>query len=177
MQYTQEYESPMGKILLACDEVGLIGLWFWGAKYFAHGLAPDPIRQEHPVLAQARQWLDLYFAGKEPAFMPPLHPMGSPFQLAVWAILRQIPYGETTSYGAIAQTLARQSARSRVSAQAVGGAVGHNRISVIIPCHRVVGAGGSLTGYAGGIDKKIQLLTLEKADQAGLFRPTKGTAL
>ena len=109
--------------------------------------------------------------------MPPVHMIGSPFQLAVWEILRQIPYGQTTTYGHIAQMIAQQRGLPHMSAQAVGGAVGHNEISIIIPCHRVVGSNGSLTGYAGGIDKKLRLLTLEKADISKFFIPKKGTAL
>ena len=109
--------------------------------------------------------------------MPPLHPIGSPFRQAVWQLLLQIPYGQTTTYGAIARQLAAGQGLPSVSAQAVGGAVGHNRISILIPCHRVVGTGGSLTGYAGGIDKKIQLLTWEHTDMSGFFVPKKGTAL
>ena len=109
--------------------------------------------------------------------MPPLHPIGSAFRQTVWEILLQIPYGRTTTYGEIAQQLAERRGCTRMSAQAVGGAVGHNEISIIIPCHRVVGTNGSLTGYAGGIDKKVRLLELERADMHGLFVPEKGTAL
>ena len=109
--------------------------------------------------------------------MPPLNPIGSEFQRAVWELLLQIPYGQTTTYGALAQELAKRQELAHMSAQAVGGAVGHNVLSVFIPCHRVVGAGGSLTGYAGGIDKKIRLLELEHAPLSGLFVPKKGTAL
>ena len=109
--------------------------------------------------------------------LPPLHPIGSPFRRAVWDLLLQIPYGQTTTYGALARRLAAQQGRATMSAQAVGSAVGHNEISILIPCHRVVGTNGSLTGYAGGVDKKERLLTLEGVDMRGLFRPTKGTAL
>lgn len=113
------------------------------------------------MLSEARRWLDVYFGGQEPDFTPPLHPAGSAFQQEVWALLRRIPCGQTTTYGALARQLAAERGLSRMSAQAVGGAVGHNVISIIIPCHRVVGANGSLTGYAGGIDKKAALLRLE----------------
>lgn len=109
--------------------------------------------------------------------MPALHPVGTEFQSAVWEILRRIPYGRTITYGEIAGQLAAQRDVKKMSAQAVGGAVGHNKISIIIPCHRVVGSNGSLTGYAGGIDKKIALLKLEKTDMTGFFVPKKGTAL
>lgn len=177
MTYIQHYDSPLGGILLAADEIGLTGLWFEGQKYFARDLSDVRIEQETPVLAEAKRWLDIYFTGKEPDFLPPLHPTGSEFRKAVWEILLQIPYGQTTTYGEIARQLAKKQGLARMSAQAVGGAVGHNEISIIIPCHRVVGTGGSLTGYAGGLDKKIWLLRHEGADMSGLFRPQKGTAL
>ena len=177
MMYTIHYDSPLGGILLAADEQGLTGLWFDGQKYFARTLSADHREQETPALACAKRWLDLYFIGQEPDFTPPLHPVGSDFQRAVWQLLLQIPYGQTTTYGALAGELARQRGLTHFSAQAVGGAVGHNRVSIIIPCHRVVGSGGSLTGYAGGLENKIKLLTLEGADLSGLYRPTKGTAL
>ena len=177
MTYTQHYDSPLGGILLAADDVGLTGLWFDGQKYFARGLSNERIAQETSVLAEANRWLDIYFTGKEPDFTPPLHPIGSAFRRSVWEILLQIPYGQTTTYGEIARQLAKKQGLDRMSAQAVGGAVGHNEISIIIPCHRVVGADGSLTGYAGGIGKKEALLELERADMSRFFLPKKGTAL
>ena len=177
MQYTSTYQSPLGEILLACDGIGLTGLWFQGEKYYALGLDKEHEERETPVFAEAKRWLNVYFSGREPDFMPPIHMAGSPFQLSVWEILRQIPYGRTTTYGEIAKRLAADRGLPRMSAQAVGGAVGHNEISIIVPCHRVVGANGSLTGYAGGVDKKLRLLQLEKTDMTGLFVPTKGTAL
>ena len=125
-------------------------------------------------MCEAKRWLDIYFSGREPDFTPPLHPVGSAFQQAVWALLLGIPYGETTTYGTLARKLAEKQGLTHMSAQAVGGAVGHNDISLIIPCHRVVGANGSLTGYAGGIDKKIKLLELERADMKSFFVPKKG---
>mgnify|MGYP005937909553 CR=1 FL=1 len=177
MIYTQHYESPLGGILLAADDTGLTGLWFEGQKYFARTLDAVHREQETAVLSEARRWLDIYFTGKEPDFLPPLHPAGSAFRQSVWEILLKIPYGQTITYGDIARQLAAKQGLANMSAQAVGGAVGHNEISVIIPCHRVVGANGSLTGYAGGIDKKIKLLELERADMTQLFVPKKGTAL
>ena len=177
MIYTQHYDSPLGGILLAADDVGLTGLWFDGQKYFARGLSNERIAQETSVLAEANRWLDIYFTGKEPDFTPPLHPIGSAFRRSVWEILLQIPYGQTATYGEIARQLAKKQGLERMSAQAVGGAVGHNEISIIIPCHRVVGADGSLTGYAGGIGKKEKLLELERADMSRFFVPKKGTAL
>ena len=175
--YILYYDSPLGGILLAADEIGLTGLWFDGEKYFADNLPAEHEEQETPVLAEARRWLDVYFSGREPDFIPPLHPIGSDFRKAVWDILLQIPYGKTTTYGEIARQLAGKQGLPRMSAQAVGGAVGHNEISIIIPCHRVVGTNGSLTGYAGGIDKKMKLLELEHTDMTGFFVPKKGTAL
>ena len=171
------YESPLGGVLLAADEIGLTGLWFDGQKYFAHGLPADRVERETPALLEAKRWLDIYFSGKEPDFTPPLHPIGSAFRQSVWEILLQIPYGKTTTYGEIARQLSEKMGLSRMSAQAVGGAVGHNKIAIIIPCHRVVGTNGSLTGYAGGIDKKGKLLELEQTDMTGFFVPKKGTAL
>ena len=163
--YTSIYPSRLGDILLAADEIGLTGLWFFGQSYFADTLPAEQIAQETPILAQAREWLDEYFSGKEPDFTPTLHPMGSPFRQAVWKLLLQIPYGQTTTYGEIARQLEKLQNRPHMSALAVGGAVGHNGISIIIPCHRVVGTKGSLTGYAGGLDKKMALLELEHANR------------
>ena len=143
MMYTMHYDSPLGGILLAADEEGLTGLWFETQKYFAAKLAPEHKEKMTPVLDAACRWLDVYFSGREPDFTPKLHLVGSDFRQAVWALLRKIPYGQTTTYGALARRLAEQSGK-RVSAQAVGGAVGHNPVSLIVPCHRVVGSGGSL---------------------------------
>lgn len=177
MQYTSTYQSPLGEILLACDEVGLTGLWFEGEKFYALSLDKEHETREMPVFTKAKRWLDIYFSGREPDFMPPLHMIGSSFQLSVWEILRQIPYGRTTTYGKIAKRLAAERGLPRMSAQAVGGAVGHNEISIIVPCHRVVGANGSLTGYAGGLQKKIKLLTCEGVNVGQFFVPKRGTAL
>lgn len=177
MTSIQHYRSPLGGILLAADEIGLTGLWFDGEKYFADNLPARHTVGETPILAETKRWLDIYFTGKEPGFLPPLHPIGSAFRQSVWEILLRIPYGQTTTYGEIARQLAAERGLPRMSAQAVGGAVGHNEISILIPCHRVVGMSGSLTGYAGGISKKMKLLELERVDMSALFVPTKGTAL
>lgn len=177
MIYTLKYSSPLGGILLAADEIGLTGLWFDGEKYFADNLPAEHSERETPTLAEAVRWLDIYFSGREPDFTPPLHPVGSRFRQEVWNIILQIPYGKTVTYGDISKQLAEKMGLERMSAQAVGGAVGHNEISIIIPCHRVVGTNGSLTGYAGGIDKKIKLLELENTDMSRLFIPKKGTVL
>lgn len=177
MVYTCHYESPLGGILLAADEIGLTGLWFDGQKYFARELPAERTEKEMSILAETKRWLDIYFTGTEPDFLPPLHSVGSAFQQAVWELLLQIPYGKTVTYGELARQLAEKRGMPRMSAQAVGGAVGHNRISILIPCHRVVGTNGSLTGYAGGIDKKVKLLELEGTNMTGFFVPKKGTVL
>ena len=158
MIYTTHYTSPLGGITLASDGMALTGLYFDGERDFPDLSAAQ--KKDLPVFGEAMRWLDLYFAGKEPDFMPVLNPTGTAFQQAVWEILRTIPYGATTSYGTIAQRI-EQKTKKRMSAQAVGGAVGRNPISIIIPCHRVIGADGSLTGYAGGLEKKEYLLRTE----------------
>ena len=164
MQYISRYHSPMGGILLAGDGNGLTGLWFEGQKYFARHLDKEQEEREIPLFELAKGWLDVYFSGREPDFSVPLHLMGTAFQKEVWEILRSIPYGHTMTYGEIAKQLAEKRGLPHMSAQAVGGAVGRNPISILVPCHRVVGADGSLTGYAGGIDKKGRLLKLEGVD-------------
>lgn len=146
MQYTTTYQSPLGGILLACDDHGLTGLWFDHEKYYALNLDPKHMDKETEIFKETKRWLDLYFGGANPDFFPHLHMIGTPFQISVWNILRQIPYGLTTTYGEIAAQLAKERNLPRMSAQAVGGAVGHNEISIIVPCHRVVGKNGSLTG-------------------------------
>ena len=162
MQYISHYSSPIGEILLAADDIGLTGLWFEGQKYFALSLDEEHEEREIPLFEKVKHWLDVYFSGKEPDFSIPLHAAGTAFQKEVWEILCSIPYGQTMTYGQIANQLAAKKGLPHMSAQAVGGAVGRNRISIIVPCHRVVGADGSLTGYAGGIDKKEKLLALER---------------
>ena len=176
MQYTTTYQSPLGEILLAADEIGLTGLWFDGEKYYAWNLDENHEEKEVPVFQEAKRWLDIYFSGREPDFMPPMHMLGTAFQKEVWEILRTIPYGETTTYGGIAAKIAKKRGLPRMSAQAVGNAVGRNELSILIPCHRVVGTNGSLTGYAGGIDKKADLLKLEGAYRGNFFVPKHSTA-
>ena len=162
MHYINHYHSPLGTILLAADDTGLTGLWFEGQKYFAQGLDKETEEKEFSVFQTARRWLDVYFSGQAPDFQVPLHFQGTAFQKDVWEILLSIPYGGTTTYGAIAKQLAAKRGLPHLSAQAVGSAVGHNKISIIVPCHRVIGADGSLTGYAGGIWRKEKLLALEQ---------------
>ena len=207
MIYTMQYESPLGPIVVSCDDDAITGLWFEGQKYFGSTLpaespapgsatptpspgpatstlspeatsTPSPATPQflHPLLAEATRWLDIYFSGRRPDFTPPLRLPSTPFRALVSEIMLAIPYGTTTTYAAIAAEVARRQGRSSSSAQAVGGAVGHNPISLIIPCHRVVGSSGSLTGYAGGLRRKIALLTLEGTDTSGLFSPRHPTA-
>lgn len=175
MIYTSKYDSPLGSILLAADDLGLTGLWLENNRFFPDKLESQS--RETKDIRDAKRWLDIYFSGREPDFTPRLHQKGSDFHRAVGEIMLKIPYGKTTTYGAIAKELAEQRGIARMSAQAVGGAVGRNEISIIIPCHRVVGSNGSLTGYGGGLDNKIKLLELEGADMSRLYRPKKGTAL
>ncbi len=157
MDYIAGYTSPIGEILLASDGENLIGLWFENQKYFKNTLSSDYEEKELPIFEKVFSWLDRYFNGEKPEIDFPIKPRGSAFRQQVWKRLTQVPYGETITYGEIAKEMTGK----LMSAQAVGGAVGHNPISIIIPCHRVVGANGNLTGYAGGIDKKVYLLNLE----------------
>jgi methylated-DNA-[protein]-cysteine S-methyltransferase len=182
MNYTFEYNSPVGLLTIASDGESITGLWIQGQKYFAATLeaensVAETSAMDLPVFERVKEWLSIYFSGKNPSFTPQLAPKGSPFRQSVWKILREIPYGEVITYGDIAKMIEKQSDKEKMSAQAAGGAVGHNPISIIIPCHRVVGSNGSLTGYAGGIKTKIKLLTLEQVDMSKLYAPRKGTAL
>lgn len=180
MYYSTIYQSPMGALTLACDgDENLVGLWMEGQKYHGDTIPEAMIPNDDlSVFIVAKRWLDRYFNGEKPAISElPLAPIGGAFRQGVWAILREIPYGEVITYGDIAKRMAAKMGKPSMSSQAVGGAVGHNPISIIIPCHRVVGSNGSLTGFSGGVDKKIQLLTLEGADLTHLFVPVKGTAL
>ena len=173
MYYTTIYQSPLGPLTLACQDDALIGLWMEGQKYFGEGLpAGPPICGSSAVLSAAENWLDRYFSGEKPNPQElTLRPAGTPFRQVLWKLLCEIPYGETTTYGKLARNAAQQMHRPSMSGQAVGGAVGHNHISINIPCHRVVAAHGSLAGYAGGIERKLQLLTLEGVDISRLHMP------
>lgn len=166
MTYTCKYHSPIGGITIASNGEAITGLWFDGQKYFGDTLSEHNEEKELPIFEEAKRWLDIYFQGKEPDFTPPLSLETTPFRKRVCEIMQSIPYGETMTYGEIAAIIAKEKGVARMSAQAVGGAVGHNPISLIIPCHRVVGTDGSLTGYAGGVDKKERLLALEKGNAA-----------
>ena len=179
------YESPLGGITMACDEDGLVGLWFDRQKYFGQ-TASSPLPEMTvgqkakfdtislcPILEQTKEWLDVYFTGRQPSFTPPLHLNGSPFRMAVWQMLLDIPFGQTTTYGELARRIACEQGRTTMSAQAVGGAVGHNPIGLIVPCHRVVGCNGSLTGYAAGTERKLWLLRME---ENGTRLPAHGRA-
>jgi methylated-DNA-[protein]-cysteine S-methyltransferase len=173
MEYTHHYDSPIGGITMASDGEALIGLWFDGQKYFADVLDTEYEEKTLPIFKLTDRWLDIYFSGKDPDFTPPLNMKTTAFRKRVWEIMLTIPFGKTMTYGEIATVIAKERGLSQMSAQAVGGAVGHNSISLIIPCHRVVGTNGSLTGYAGGINKKVQLLQLEKSDMSRFFIPPK----
>lgn len=171
--YFDYLPTPLGEVAVASDGAFLTGLWFVGQLYYGEPEKDAERSDTLPVFAETRKWLEFYFSGKRPNFTPALSTEGySPFRRRVWEELLAIPYGHTISYGEIAARLARESGKN-VSAQAVGGAVGHNPISLLIPCHRVMGAGGSYTGYAGGIDRKIALLRLEGVDTRGFFVPKK----
>ena len=174
MFYKTDYNAPIGRMMIVSDDTRIVGVWLEGQKYFGGVIGEDLLRQDDlPVLQEAKSWLDRYFAGNKPQISElPLAPRGNAFRQAVWRILCAIPYGEVVTYGDIAKEIARQRGIKTMSAQAIGGAVGHNPISVIIPCHRVVGVNGNLTGYAGGLEVKIKLLTHEGVDMEKFFRPS-----
>ena len=160
--YIYYYDSPLGRIMLASDGEALTGLWFDGQKHFAETPARNHEEKDLPVFSEACRWLDIYFSGKDPGFTPKIRIRGTDFQKAIWETLLTVPYGKTVTYGEIADRAAKQAGLPRTSARAIGGAVGRNPISLIIPCHRVIGKNGSLTGYAGGIDRKKRLLEAER---------------
>ena len=167
--YIDYYESPLTRITLGSDGNALIGLWLEGQKYYCEKFSKEAKRKDLDVFNETEEWLDICFSGENPGFAPKLNEQGSDFRHEVWEILKRIPYGKTTTYGQIANELAFNRACPRMSCQAVGGAVGHNPISIIIPCHRVIGQNGNLTGYAGGVDLKIKLLQIEGIDTSRLF--------
>lgn len=171
MFYTANYPSPLGPLTLYSDGNALTGLFFEGQS--CPITEPCTNADSLPVFETTRQWLDIYFAGVAPTFTPKLHPNGTPFQMTVWNLLQNIPFGHIVTYGELAKEIIRTKGLSHMSAQAVGGAVGRNPIGIIVPCHRVVGVAGNLTGYAGGLDRKIKLLELEKNDMQNFFLPKK----
>ena len=181
MYYSTIYPSPVGTLTLACDGGGenLLGLWLEGQKYHGETIPEAMVERDGmPVFDAAKKWLDRYFSGQKPSVSElSLSPIGSRVRQDIWKLLCEIPYGEVTTYGEIAKKMAAKMGREHLSGQAVGGAVGHNPISIIIPCHRVIGSDGSLTGYAGGIRTKAKLLEWEGVDLSRLHLPKKGTAL
>lgn len=176
MEYLHVCLTPLGEVTLSGDGEALTGLWFRDQKYFGSTLSGGEEEKPLPLFARTEEWLSLYFSGRDPGFLPPLRPRGTPFRRRVWELLQRIPYGQTVTYGDLARQLARETGGPS-SPRAVGGAVGRNPISLLIPCHRVLGAGGSLTGYAGGVERKLRLLELEGIDRASLSVPRKGTAV
>ena len=177
MQYFDTYNSPIGKIIITADETSLTGVWFSDGKFYDRRIETEYEKRKLPIFDTTKNWLDIYFLGHKPDFMPPINMLGSDFRISVWKLLLKIPYGSTTTYSKLAEILAKEKGIKHMSAQAIGSAVGHNPISIIIPCHRVVGTDGSLTGYANGIENKFKLLNLEGVNMENLFIPSKGTAL
>ncbi len=179
MYYTADYSSPIGMLKLAADGKALVGLWIEGQKYYFATITGETKEDNKlPVFDNTKEWLNRYFAGEKPAISElPLAPIGGEFRQEIWEILCQIPYGQVITYGDIAKRMADKMNKKSMSAQAVGGAVGHNPISIIIPCHRVVGANGNLTGYASGVKRKLWLMAHEGMDTNSFVTPKKGTAL
>ena len=177
MLYYKKLASPLGEITLRSEGEALTGLWFVDDKHYGAKDIAGAALADLELFMQAEAWLAEYFAGREPKVSVPLKLQGSEFQMQVWRLLQDIPYGRLVTYGDVAKKIAAQKGLARMSAQAVGGAVGHNPLCIIVPCHRVVGANGSLTGYGGGMWRKVRLLELEKVDMSKLTVPTKGTAL
>ena len=163
MFFTASYPSLLGHLTLVSDGDSLVGLWFNAQRHLNHALLDKSKEQNVPVFEEIKKWLDIYFQGKDPGPLPPVRFYGTEFRKAVWALLTKIPYGQTITYKDLALQIARLNGCARMSAQAIGGAVGHNPIGIIVPCHRVIGSDGSLTGYAGGISLKEALLRLEGA--------------
>ena len=177
--YKTTIESPIGKITLGSDGESLVGLWIDGQRYFGDTVPNEMLLNDNlNVFTITKDWLNRYFDGMKPQISElPLAPIGGEFRQIVWKVLTEIPYGKVITYGELAQKIAKQRGIEKMSAQAVGGAVGRNPISIIIPCHRVVGANGNLTGFSGGIQMKQQLLQHEGVDTSQFYIPSKGTAL
>ena len=162
IEYITKYDSPLGSITLASDGECLTGLWFDGQNHFGSTLADDHLEEDLTIFKETKKWLDIYFSGRDPGFTPPMKLIGTDFRKGVWSMLLEIPYGETITYGEIADKLAKIKGLAHMYAQAVGNAVAHNPILLIVPCHRVIGKDGTMTGYAGGIERKQKLIALEK---------------
>lgn len=169
--YQMKYESKIGPLFLTSDGIALTGIYFGQKEFEVNDKEESVEKSEFPFFQKITLWLDAYFSGGNPPIDFPLAPKGTLFQQRVWQILIEIPYGETTTYGAIAQKIAEAMGKEKMSAQAVGGAVGSNPISIVIPCHRVIGKNGSVTGYGGGIEKKLALFELEKIAKETYFLP------
>ena len=168
--FESRLHSPLGEVRLRSDGESLIGLWFVGQVNDAKDIDDIEIKNDLPIFGQVESWLESYFSGKQTSITIPLQPKGTSFQQRVWQILQEIPYGETMTYGEIAQRIAKEKGVETFSAQAVGQAVGKNPISILIPCHRVLGKNGAFTGYAGGVHRKEQLLQLERGKINGIKR-------
>lgn len=176
--YKSYYRSPIGRLTIMSDGENITALLTEKDRLGGNESESAVQKDELKIFCKASEWLDRYFAGEKPDLNElPLAPEGSEFRMAVWEILKKIPYGEVVTYGDIAKEMAVIRGKEKMSAQAVGGAVGHNPISIIVPCHRVIGAGGNLTGFGGGIETKIKLLEHENVDMTGMYIPKKGTAL
>lgn len=175
--FTNSYKSPFGEILLVADSIGLVGVWFSKEQYFAKYSNIKHQDLELPVFLKVKEWFDIYFTGNMPKIYIPIHFIGTKFQNEVWQLLCDIPYGNTVTYGYIAKKIKEKHGLKQMSAQAVGGAVSSNKIAIIVPCHRVIGINGNLTGYRGGMDKKIALLKLEKAYKENFSIPKKNTLI
>lgn len=171
MNYMCKYNSEIGNIIMVSDGENLTGLWFEGQKHFLNLF--EEYQEELEIFSKAKEWLDIYFSGREPDFSIPVLFSGTEFRVKIWNMLKEIPYGEVITYGDIAKRLAKEKGIRKMSAQAVGSAVGHNPISIIVPCHRVIGNNNNLTGYAGGIDRKKRLLELEGIDISKMSVPEK----
>ena len=176
MIYKTYYNSPVGKLLIASKDGKLIGLWIEGQKYYLGKIKDELIENDkEEILVKTKKWLNKYFLGENPKISDlDISLNGTSFEKVVWELLKKIPYGEVTTYKELSKKVAKKLGKEKMSAQAVGGAIGHNPISIIIPCHRVVGKDGSLTGYAGGIDKKVKLLKQEKVNMEKLYIPKQG---
>ncbi len=161
--YTQNYQSPLGEIVIASDGTAITGLWLVGQRHFDIELEGCITDKDLPIFDEVSHWLDIYFTGNNPGEIPAVRMNGTPFQLEVWQILQTIPYGKLITYREVAEFIAKKRGITKMSARAVGNAVGRNPVSILVPCHRVVGSDGKMTGYAGGIERKVKLLKLENA--------------